>query len=74
MTTNKPYTWTLSGDVLCRYCGFESHAAIVISAPLPDTPYTIACECCSREGATFLPDYVLAPLDPASDTLVDEGL
>lgn len=68
-------SWLLSGEVICRYCGYESPQTVVLTKPLsPDeNPHPIACEACGREGAEWCLDYTITPRDLAADRLADAG-
>ena len=68
---NHTTTWTLTGDTECRFCGYEDHATVTLSAP-PETPHAITCENCGRESAIFVPDYTITPSDPAADSITEQ--
>ena len=66
-------SYTLSGDVVCRYCGYETPHHTILTQPLaPDeNPYPVTCEACGREGAEWCLDYTITPRDLAADRQAD---
>lgn len=69
------HSWTFSGEVICRYCGYEAPMSLVLTQPLaPDeNPHAVTCEACGREGAEWCLDYTVTPRDLAADRLLDES-